>query len=302
MKTSRTAWTQRLWLLWGGALLALGGQGADARSLADILKTRELRVCLFADSPAIASAEPPDCRQHCKFSGPVVDESLAFARSLGPDVRVKWHRVQWDEQFFNQAGQVVYEASYTPELLASRQCDLYPNNLTKTAWRSRKLDFVVLFPSRMMVIAHQSQRNTLRTEAQLAGKSAATTKDTAYHTWLAQQNQGPFAANPVRIALMSTNDTLAAVDAGMVDFTLADADLAIWSTRHRLKQSAVAFTVGPVDEIGWAFRKEDRDLQQAVARFFETQKAHEQSAFNVAWSRHFGISLNKFIALMNATP
>lgn len=295
MNASRTAG----WLL---VLLALGVPGVSARSLADILKTRELRVCLFADSPAIAMAEPPDCRQQCKFSGPAVDESLAFARSLGPDVRVKWHRVQWDEQFFNQAGQVVHEASYTPELLASRQCDLYPNNVTKNTWRSRKLDFVVLFPSRMMVIAHQNQRSTLKSEAHLAGKSAATTKDTAYHTWLLQQNQGAFAGKPVRISLMGTNETLAAVDAGTVDFTLADADLAIWSTRHRLKQSAVAFTVGPVDEIGWAFRKEDQDLQQAVARFFEVQKANEQSAFNLAWSRHFGISLNKFIALMNATP
>ncbi|UTH74662.1 transporter substrate-binding domain-containing protein [Chromobacterium sp. IIBBL 290-4] len=278
--------------------LCLSGH-ADARSLADILKTRQLRVCIAPIHSAIAIATPKDCREQCTFSGLVWEEVQAFARNLG-DVKIKALRIGWDEQFFDKNGKTDRDGSYTPQLLASGACDLYPSRLTKTAWRLKKMDFVTLFPSRMMVIAGHDWHDRLKSSAQLAGLSAAAERDTSYHTWLLEQNRTVYAANPVRIELMPTDDGLAAVDNGKVDFTMLDSDIAIWSAHHQLKHAFVAFPVGPKDEIGWAFRKEDKDLQEAVSRFFDDQRSHPDSEFNRIWKRYHGRTLTEFISLVAA--
>ncbi len=287
-----------LWLACVWSLCALS-QGAMARSLAEIVQSKQLRACIAPVHPAVAQVEPTACQENCQFKGPAVEEVLAFAASLGQGVKAKMRRIQWDEQFSNQQGQTVREASYTPHLLASGQCDLFPVHLTKTAWREKKMDFVVLFPNRMMVIVQKSNKARFRKVADLAGKNGAIEKNTSYHTWLDQQNLGQLAANPTRLQFMLTPETIRAVEQGQVDFTLADANMAIWATRQ-LKQITVAFPVGDSDEVGWAFRKQDKDLQAAVQQFFDAQRKQPDSAFNAIWRKNFGRSLTEFIELMAA--
>ena len=52
-----------------------------------------------------------------------------------------------------------------------------------------------------------------------------------------------------------------AVDKKIVDFTIIGADGALNWTRKKVKNSVVAFPVGSANELGWAFRKEDKGLQ-----------------------------------------
>ena len=286
------------------SLLVLGGLlgPAQARSLAEIQQTKELRVCLAAMRPSSVVATPPGCRDDCTFSGPVYDEVVAFATTLGQAIRLKLLRVDWDEQFFNQDGKTEREAGYTPALLAAGTCDVYPSNVTKTVWRQKKLAFVTLFPSRMMVLVHQAHKARFLTPADLAGKMVTTAKDTNYHSWLQEQNNGAYAAHPLRIQLIgTTDDAIKAVDAGEVDFTVVNADAAIWATRYQYKNVVVVFPVGPIEEVGWAFRKEDTDLQGAVQTFFEAQKAMATSTVNQIWERAFGLTLTKFERLVRAT-
>ena len=241
---------------------------SDARSLIEIQQTGELRACLAPIHPSIVQVDPAGCRDECRFTGAVYEEVLAFVASLAGDIKPRFRRVDWDEQFHDANGQTLYEASYTPELLASGYCDLYPSNLTITDWRLNKLDIVPLFKSRMMVIVQKDKRQQFNTPADLAGKEVAAAIDTSFYTWLQTQNQTTYAANPVKIKLVGIGDALAAVDARLVDFAITDADGAIWSVRHQFKNATVAFPVGPVDEIGWAFSKADQDLQTAVKQFF----------------------------------
>lgn len=282
------------------AMLCLSAP-APARSLAEIVRTHELRACIVAFHPAAATAAPPACRENCHFSGPVYDEVQTFSRHLGKAIRLRTLRVEWDEQFFNQHDQTDREASYTPKLLADGSCDVFPNRLTKNAWRLKKMDFVTLFSSRLMVVAHASQQGRLLSADQLAGRRAAVLKNSTYYTWLLEQNASRYRANPVRLQLMSVEDSLRAVDDGQVDFTLLDSDIAIWSTRHQFKHAYVAFPVGGKDEIGWGMRKEDKDLQAAVAEFFAQQRKSEHSDLNRIWTRYYGLSLNKMITLVNST-
>lgn len=271
---------------------------AQARSLSEIIKSKELRICISFLHPALGTAEPTSCRENCKISGAVYEESLAFTRSLGRGIQPRFLRVNWDEQFFNKEGKTVREGTYTPELLASGQCDLYPSNLTKNEWRLKKMDFVMLFPSRMMVIVNNWKKPLFKNSMDLAGKFVAVEKDTSFHTWLEQQNELVHIDNPILIKLMNSADSLAAVDAGKVDFTLLDSDMAMWSARHQLKNATVTFPVGTTDEIGWAFRKEDKDLQSAAQKFLNSQRKDANSELNKIWKNHFGRTLTEFIALM----
>jgi membrane-bound lytic murein transglycosylase F len=286
----------------GAALIASATvMPAQARSLADIMQSKELRICISPVHPAFASVEPAACRDNCKFTGAVYEQAMLFAKTLGTGVQPKLLRVDWDEQFFNKDGKTVKEASYTPELMASGRCDVYPTNLTKNEWRLKKLDFAVYFPNRMMVIASKAMKGKVKTAADLAGKTAAVEVNTSYHTWLLEQNQTTYSANPVKLALMNTQESFLAVESGKVDFTIGDADIALWSVRHQLKNASTAFPVGPSDEIGWAFRKDDKDLQLSVQKFFTSQLKNDESPANQIWKKNYGISLNTFIRMIGST-
>nr|WP_233410981.1 transporter substrate-binding domain-containing protein [Rugamonas sp. CCM 8940] len=273
---------------------------AQARSLAEIRRSGELRVCIASDHPASAVFEPAGCRQNCKVSGNVAEQTGAFAKAIGKRVKPKFERLYWDEQFFNQDGRTVREASYTPQALASGKCDLYPANLVQNEWRLKKLDFVILFPSRLMAIVSRQKAAQIKGVADLAGKLAGVNRDTAALNWVEQQNRGAFAANPVKVDYLLSPALFSAVDAGAVDFILIDADIAIWAGAHQLKHASVAFPVGPTDLIGWGFRKDDKDLQKAAQKFFDDSRRQPDSALNQIWKRHFGRSLTAFIDLMAA--
>jgi len=273
---------------------------AGGRSLEEIKRTREIRVCLSPIHPSVCSAQPEGCRDNCQFSGPTYDAAAAFVSSLGDDIVPRFIRVSWDEQFFNKAGVTVREASYTPEFLASDRCDLYPSNLAKNEWRLNKMDFVTMFPNRKMVIVKRSEKDRFKTPADLAGKTAAVVKDTSHHAWLEQQNRGAFSGRPVTIRVMSMEDSLGAVNRGEADFTMMDSDAAIWAIRHEYGDADMAFAVGAADEIGWAFRKEDKDLQDAVRVFFEQQRSHVDSALNRIWQKYYSMSLTDFVRLVSS--
>jgi len=271
---------------------------ANARSLEEIIKSKELHICIAYPNEPFVKVKSENCREDCKFSGIFYEESVAFTNSLGADIEPRFFRVDWDEQFFNKEGKTVLEDSYTPELLSSGKCDLYPGNLTKTDWRLKKMDIVTLYPSRMMVILHKSRRSQFKTPADLAGKTFLTEKNTSYHTWIEEQNKTAYAENPVKIEFMIETPAREAINSGKDAFMIADADVAIWATRNVIKDSVVVFPIGTADEIGWGFRKEDKELQAAAQRFFDNQRANPDSVLNKIWKNYFGRSLTEFIALM----
>lgn len=276
-------------------------QPSDARSLEEIRKSGEIRICIAPIYPSYAVAADPGCVEDCEFTGPVIREVNAFLKILGDDIRPKFMRIDWDEQFHNKAGVTVRTAEYTPEPLECGRCDFYPNHLTVNAWRLKKLDFAVLFSSRMMAIVNRASLSRFKTRRDLAGKHAVVEKDTSFHTWLQGQNKSAFADNPIVIELLKTHKAMEAVENGEADFTLIDTDISLWAVNHHLKQSTVAFPVGDTDQIGWAFRKADQDLKNAVDDFFRSQRKNPISELNTVWSEEFGVNLQQLKTLVHAT-
>ncbi|MBF0118510.1 MAG: transporter substrate-binding domain-containing protein [Desulfobacterales bacterium] len=271
-----------------------------ARSLEEIKKTKEIRFCLpYPDEPYVKLESENCVRDKCKFSGMFYEEAQLFTKSLGTDIKPKFIRIEWDEQFYNKDGKTVLEDSYTPEMLASGQCDCLPNNLTKNEWRQKKMDFVILFPSRMMVVINKSKKGEYKTVNDLEGKTVLVEKNTSYQTWIEEQNKAVFTKNPIKIEIMLEPQAKKIInDEEKNYFMVFDADVAIWSTRYEMKNSTVVFPVGPVDEIGWGFKKEDKDLQTAAQKFFEEQRKDPKSELNTIWKNFYGRTLTEYISLM----
>ena len=245
------------------------------RSLKEIRKTNELRICVAGSSYELYTAM-----------------ALAFAEHLGVSPRVK-RLDSWDQQFQNDKGVTDKDAAYTPALMDSGDCDVYPNDLVKNDWRLKKLDFVILFRTRMVVVVNKDNQPAYKGVADLAGKKAAIQKGTSYSSWLETQNAGPLVSSPIQIQFMTTDESMQAVDTKFVDFTVIGADGALNWTRNKVKNVVVAFPVGDTTEVGWAFRKKDKDLQEAVRRFFDSQAA-VGSRFDEIWKEKVGIPLSEF--------
>ncbi|GAB6060568.1 transglycosylase SLT domain-containing protein [Desulfonatronum parangueonense] len=287
-------------LLGALAIIFLLPTQGQARTFQEILSSGELRVCFAPIHPSVVSAEPSDCREDCRFSGPVYEAVQAFAAFLGHDVAITAVRVDWDEQFFNEDGKTVRDATYTPALLASGKCDIYPNNLTRTDWRLNKMAIPTMFTNRLIVLIHAENSEQFRAPSDMGGKIAAVETDTSFHAWLQQENSTRFAANPVDIRLMQTTEVLRNLDAGLADFTVIDADAAFWIIRHQYPSLHMAFPVGDMNEVGWGLRKDDTELQDAVRLFFSQQRYDNTSPLNQIWQRHYGMSLNQFIGLLGS--
>lgn len=247
----------------------------EARSLEEIRATGELRLCVAGSSHALYSMT-----------------GTAFAESLGVAPVVK-RMDAWDQLFQNADGVTDREAAYTPHLLETGECDVYPNNLVLLDWRQNKMDFAVLYKTRMTVVVHQDNLAAFSTESDLRGKRAAVMQGTSYHTWMEQMNVTVLQDDPIQISLMPTDDSMLAVDEKNVDFSIIGTDGALNWTRKKVQNSAVAFFVGPVIQKGWGVRKGDADLLEALESFIVDQRKMG-SRFDDIWTEEVGISFSDF--------
>lgn len=270
------------------------------RTLAEIKKTKELRVC-FSSFPGIVSSTPLGCVDDCSWKGPAYDVAQAFVKTLDFPVAMKTRAVDWDMMFADEAGKVMRGASYVPKLFADGVCDVFPSNLARTPWRDKLMDFAVLFRSRMMVLTRKADKALYRTEKDLSGKTAVLKKDTSFHTWVDSVNNLRYRKKPIKMVFAATGeDEYDIVSRGQGDFTLADADMAFSLTKTSHKGLAAQFTVGDVDEIGWGIPKDAPQLREVVQRFFDEDKKLRGSEINLIWLKYFGLPFNEFEAIVKA--
>lgn len=255
--------------------LHLSDGPSHARSLKEIKQSGEIRLCVAGSSYELYTRT-----------------GTVFAESLGVRANVK-KLDSWDKLFRNKDGKIDKEAAYTPYLMETGECDCYPDDLVMHEWRLKKMDFAVLFKTRMTVVVHKDNQKNFKTETDLKGKRAAVMKGSTYHTWMEEKNQAEFADNPIRITLMPTDDSMKAVDSKTVDFTIIGADGALNWTRNKVKNSVTAFLVGQVNQVGWGFRKGDKDLIEAANAFFDSQRKIN-SHFDAIWKEKVGITLSEF--------
>jgi len=262
---------------------------AKARSLNNILKSKEIRICLAGSSKNFYK-----------------QNAMAFVKFLNENhadngLQAKYISFEkWNDQFVKRDGTVDKEAMYIPEPLASERCDLYPNDLVKLEWRQKKLAYVDLFYSRSTIIINKTKVAGYKKIEDLAGKTAAVMEGTSYHTILENLNESELKNNPIKIVFLPQKEAIKAVSSDKYDFAISGADGAFWAITNFAPKAAVAFPVGEKKRVyGWCFRKEDKDLQEAVRTFFSGQLSQIDSEINMNWTKYIGISLSDFALFVN---
>ncbi len=162
------------------------------------------------------------------------------------------------------------------------------------------MDFVMVNPSRLEIVVNQSNKAAMRTRADLKGKSVATYKDSAYHTWVLDQNQGDYKDSPVRVDFVDNeNEAMKAVEEGKADFTILVAEDALPMAGPQYPHTAVAFPVGAILEMGWTFRKKDKDLQAAADKFLRAQRYDKKSLLNKQFKALYNMDVGEFSEMVS---
>ena len=183
-----------------GLLIGLVFNPAHARSLQEIKASGEIRFCVAIYGGVIGTVNPPDCRgADCQFRGPVRELTEAFTKSLGDNIKPTYRIVSWDEQFHNEAGKTVREDTYTPALMASGTCDVYPAFMAKLDWRLTKLEQVVFFRVRSTIITHKSKKKQLKQLDDLAGKLSGVMTNSYQLTWIEKQNKTTYKDHQIQV-------------------------------------------------------------------------------------------------------
>lgn len=257
------------------AMLSLWAAAAGARALDAIRASGELRICVAGSSAPFYQAN-----------------AESFARFL--DVRpAVTHLADWDQQFHDAGGATVKEARYEAARLADGRCDLYPNDLHIVAWRQSKMLLVPYYGTRKVVVAHRELRPRLKTLDDLAGRSAAVQKDTAYDAWLREQNEKRFVARPIAIVHAPTAESMRRVAAREADFTVAGSESVFKWVRGDLDNLDILFPVDAPVEVGWGVSPRAPDLAAALERFF-AESTRVGSELDRSWQRFYGISLMEY--------
>lgn len=264
----RAGWLLILWV--GLSANALG------RSLEDIQRSGVLRVC-------VAGSSAEFYRQNAE----------ALAQHLGLNAEVL-NLKAWDDQFRNAEGTVARDAAYTPQVFASGQCDILPNDLHVLPWRASKMTLVPLYNTRKVVVAHRNLRSRLRAVSDLQGLTAAVQAGTSYDSWLQQQNEGPWQQSPVQLIHRPTADVMKAVATQEADFTVIGSEGAFKGVRGDLDALDILFSVDeePV-VVAWGVPSDAPALAQRVAVFFEDQR-RVGSVLDRNWRRHYDISFMEY--------
>jgi len=286
-------------LLFAASLVLAPLQQAGARSLDEIRRSGELRLCVATSNPPDGVVSPEGCTGYCEFTGLVRDLSDAFAKTLGVTTTRFWVS-SWDEFFQNVDGVTVKEATYTPHLLAAERCDMIASPLVALDWRLSKMDMTCFVPSRMVIVVPKDHAGDYAGIEDLAGKTVAVEQSMSLHSWVEDQNATVLAADPVEISFRDYKDSIAAVDAGEVDFTVVAILDALWQTRHQAENAVVAFAVGPIDEGCWGYPKGADDIATEIAAFFADQRGDADSDLNRIWIEYFGYSFFEFLRIVSA--
>lgn len=257
------------------ALLVLAALPAQGRTLAEIWRTGEMRICVAGSSADYYQTNGED-----------------FARDLGVQPRTTVLK-SWDQQFHNADGVTVMDGNYEPALLVSGECDLYPNDLHMMAWRRQKMNLVPYFMTRSVVVSRPDLRSVLQRPEDLAGHVAAVQAGTAYETWLREFNASLPKDRAITIQTAPTAQSIRRVAERRADFSVVAAESAFRWVRDDLQNLDLLFTVGDTTEVGWAISRDAADLREALEKYF-ADSHRVGSRLDLSWRKNYGISLAEY--------
>jgi two-component system sensor histidine kinase/response regulator len=268
-----------------------GTGGAQARTLAEIKKDGELRLCYVAWS--MLSDGSSDQK------GPDYELGLVFAKELG--VKVRERAIMGYELFAGADGKIDATTAEAPQLIKTDACDIYVANISILPWRQRKVDIVPVYPGRTIVAVRLADKDKYKSVDDLAGKSTMVRERTTYHDWLDAQNAKRLKAKPVTVSFSTKTIPISTLVDGKVDFLMYDTLIALYLVSHFKDKVHLAFPVGANDLLGWAVKKDDGALRDALLKFLDAQRKTAGSEMNKIFQSYFQISVAEYEGIVYAS-
>lgn len=228
-------------------LVAGLAQGADKSAVDRVKKDGKLVIAIDATYPPMESEGP---------GGKPVGFDIDFANEISKRLGVKTEFVvmNWDGIF---AG------------LNSKRYDIIISSMNITDERKKQVGFVEYV--RMSQLFVGKKGIAVSTDKDLAGKVVAVQADTTSAEFVEKAIKAGFKPKDVKQFKLAT-DVFAAVKAGQAEVIVIDEPVG----RYYAKQDPATFTITGTamkpEPVGVAFRKDDKDLQDAVQKIVDDMK------------------------------
>ncbi len=180
-----------------------------------------------------------------------------------------------------------------PALLEGKG-DIIAAGMTITENRRKKIAFTSPYRANIseVLVRHKNAKDPLTAE-QLAGKTIHVVKGSSYYTSLKNlsddlQKEGKPALKIIQVdENITSEDLLQMINAGIYQYTIVDSHIAeIWS--HVLKDIVIesAATVSTGSQLGWAVRKDNKDLLYKLNLFLKNYKQGTKHG-NILFNRYY---------------
>lgn len=229
-----------------------------ARPYFDILESGELRVAMRVRTGVLN----PDLK-----SGFHYDLAKAFALSHG---RLQIKLIQ----------KAAIKDYFDPALFD--EVDLVADNLTVTAERSEKVDFVPVMPTSYVLVSPKG-RSARVAKGNLGDQIIIVCQDTSYYAAIKANESDRLWGKKYRYFFSATaNDQVADLMAGKGTLTILDANLALPFIENvdQLENASI----GSVERIGWAVPKGTTALAKELSAFMGQIK--RSGAFQEIWAKN----------------
>ncbi len=234
-------------LLAGQLLGSIGAQAADQSALARVKKEGKLVIAIDATYPPMESEGPGG-----KPVGFDIDIANEVAKRLG--VKADFVVMNWDGIF---AG------------LNSKRYDVIISTMNITDERKKQVDFVEYVRMSQLFVGKKGV--VVASDKDLAGKVVAVQADTTSAEFVDKAIKAGFKPKEVKQFKLAT-DVFAAVKAGQAETIVIDEPVG----RYYAKQDPINFAVTGVamkpEPVGIAFRKDDKDLTDAVQKIVDEMR------------------------------
>ncbi|MBN8216233.1 MAG: transporter substrate-binding domain-containing protein [Spirochaetes bacterium] len=161
------------------------------------------------------------------------------------------------------------------------EVDVVADNLTQTAERLEKVDFVTVMPTSYVLVVPKG-RTAREAKATLSAQKIIVCQDTSYFNEIRANESDRIWGKKYQYFFSATaNDQVADLLAGKGTVTILDANLAL-PFINEIDQLENA-SIGTVQKIGWAVPKGQTSLAARLGPFFSTIK--RSGAFQELWSK-----------------
>jgi polar amino acid transport system substrate-binding protein len=229
------------------SLIAGVAHAADTKALDRVKKAGKIAIAIDATYPPMESEGPGG-----KPVGFDIDFAEEVAKRLG--VKTEYIVMNWDGIF---AG------------LNSKRYDIIISSMNITAERAKQVDFVEYAKMSQLFVGKKGL--TVASDKDLAGKVVAVQADTTSSEFVEKAQKAGIKPKEVKQFKLAT-DVFAAVKAGQAETIVIDEPVG----RYYAKQDPASFTVSGTaiapEPVGIAFRKDDKDLHDAIQKIVDEMK------------------------------